>query len=299
MIAGFVARRPRPARPEGAQDLRLRPAAAGLPRLQRADQAALRPRRRDHGELRARPLRHLPARPRARRAIKAVARDMARELGAGNAYPDLLEKLAQFEVALTKFMEANLGRLALRRLRQQVLAGLRDVLRLRALLRQLAPGGARHPGRLRGGHLRRAERVHGHVRDRAPGHAARHQQHGARRTCIEAAGKKVGGIQARPTCSWASTAATRPPLPHRRRAEVPAHHAPPDGAGEGARHHARDARRADPAGRDHHLPPAGRRPTRSCARTSPRARSSTSTRNPSAGSASSRSRRWGASTATC
>jgi len=42
-------------------------------------------------------------------AIKAVARDMARELGAGNTYPDLLDKLAQYEVALTKFMETNLG----------------------------------------------------------------------------------------------------------------------------------------------------------------------------------------------
>ena len=41
--------------------------------------------------------------------VKAVAADMARELGAGNAYPDLLVKLAQFEVALLKFMEANLG----------------------------------------------------------------------------------------------------------------------------------------------------------------------------------------------
>jgi len=43
------------------------------------------------------------------RAIKRVAKDMAKELGAGNAYPDMLEKLAQYEVALTKFMEANLG----------------------------------------------------------------------------------------------------------------------------------------------------------------------------------------------
>jgi len=41
--------------------------------------------------------------------IKAVAKDMAKELGAGNAYPDLLEKLAQYEVALTKFMAGNLG----------------------------------------------------------------------------------------------------------------------------------------------------------------------------------------------
>jgi len=41
--------------------------------------------------------------------IKAVAADMARELGAGNQYPDILVKLAQFEVALLKFMEAHLG----------------------------------------------------------------------------------------------------------------------------------------------------------------------------------------------
>jgi len=41
--------------------------------------------------------------------IKTVAEDMAKELGAGNAYPDLLEKLAQFEVALTKFRDEHLG----------------------------------------------------------------------------------------------------------------------------------------------------------------------------------------------
>lgn len=43
------------------------------------------------------------------RRIKAVAKDMAAELGAGNKFPDVLTKLAQFEVALLKFMEANLG----------------------------------------------------------------------------------------------------------------------------------------------------------------------------------------------
>jgi L-fucose isomerase-like protein len=43
------------------------------------------------------------------RSIKAVARDMAAELGAGNRFPDILTKLAQFEVALLKFMESNLG----------------------------------------------------------------------------------------------------------------------------------------------------------------------------------------------
>jgi len=42
-------------------------------------------------------------------AIRSVAEDMAGELGKGNAYPDLLEKLAQYEVALTKFSEDHLG----------------------------------------------------------------------------------------------------------------------------------------------------------------------------------------------
>lgn len=42
-------------------------------------------------------------------AIKTVTEDMAKELGEGNTYPDLLEKLAQFEVALTKFRDQHLG----------------------------------------------------------------------------------------------------------------------------------------------------------------------------------------------
>lgn len=42
-------------------------------------------------------------------AIAPIAADMAKELGAGNAYPDLLPKLARFELALMRFLEANLG----------------------------------------------------------------------------------------------------------------------------------------------------------------------------------------------
>ncbi|MBN1685714.1 MAG: fucose isomerase, partial [Spirochaetales bacterium] len=41
--------------------------------------------------------------------IDEVARDMSKELGKGDTYPDLLKKLAQYEVALLRFMEANLG----------------------------------------------------------------------------------------------------------------------------------------------------------------------------------------------
>ena len=41
--------------------------------------------------------------------IKAVVEDMAQELGSGNTYPDLLTKLAQYEIALKKFKDENLG----------------------------------------------------------------------------------------------------------------------------------------------------------------------------------------------
>ncbi len=41
--------------------------------------------------------------------VKKVAADMTKELGKGNTYPDLLEKLAQYEVSVTRFMEENLG----------------------------------------------------------------------------------------------------------------------------------------------------------------------------------------------
>ncbi len=41
--------------------------------------------------------------------IKKVTEDMTQELGKGNAYPDLLEKLAQYEIALTQFYNENLG----------------------------------------------------------------------------------------------------------------------------------------------------------------------------------------------
>ena len=41
--------------------------------------------------------------------VRRLASEMAAELGKGNTYPDLLEKLAQYEYALDKFMKANLG----------------------------------------------------------------------------------------------------------------------------------------------------------------------------------------------
>ncbi|MCL2701282.1 MAG: fucose isomerase [Phycisphaerae bacterium] len=42
-------------------------------------------------------------------AVKKVSKEMAKELGEGNYYADLLPKLARFEVTLTRFAEKNLG----------------------------------------------------------------------------------------------------------------------------------------------------------------------------------------------
>ncbi|HEY3319103.1 MAG TPA: fucose isomerase [Planctomycetota bacterium] len=41
--------------------------------------------------------------------VPSIVRSMAKELGGGNQYPDLLPKLARFEIALTRFAEENLG----------------------------------------------------------------------------------------------------------------------------------------------------------------------------------------------
>lgn len=41
--------------------------------------------------------------------VKRVAGEIAAELGPGNTYPDLVEKLSRYECALEKFMQANLG----------------------------------------------------------------------------------------------------------------------------------------------------------------------------------------------
>jgi L-fucose isomerase-like protein len=46
---------------------------------------------------------------RKRKDIAAIAADMGRELGPTCSYPDLLPRLAQFEVALLDFMDENLG----------------------------------------------------------------------------------------------------------------------------------------------------------------------------------------------
>jgi L-fucose isomerase-like protein len=41
--------------------------------------------------------------------VMQVAGEMAAELGRGNTYPDLIGKLAQYEISLSKFMDTNIG----------------------------------------------------------------------------------------------------------------------------------------------------------------------------------------------
>jgi L-fucose isomerase-like protein len=41
--------------------------------------------------------------------IKRIAAEITKELGEGNTYPDLVDKLAQYEYALEQYMQANLG----------------------------------------------------------------------------------------------------------------------------------------------------------------------------------------------
>lgn len=41
--------------------------------------------------------------------VETIEKEMAAELGEGNKYPGMLKKLAQYEVALTKFYQENLG----------------------------------------------------------------------------------------------------------------------------------------------------------------------------------------------
>ena len=41
--------------------------------------------------------------------VKRIARNIAKELGPGNTYPDLNEKVARYEAALEKYMRANVG----------------------------------------------------------------------------------------------------------------------------------------------------------------------------------------------
>ena len=62
--------------------------------------------------------------------IEEVAADMAKELGVGNQYPDLLPRMAQYEMTLLDWIEQQRGRPQVRGVRQQVLARFPEPVRL-------------------------------------------------------------------------------------------------------------------------------------------------------------------------
>ena len=77
--------------------------------------------------------------------IPAKIAEMEDELGEGNKMPGILPRLAQYELTLLDWAEANKGAAPVRGLGQQVLARVPDRVRLCALLCQLPPDRPGHP----------------------------------------------------------------------------------------------------------------------------------------------------------
>ncbi len=117
--------------------------------------------------------------PRGHRGRRTWRRSSARATPTRTCCP----KLARFELRPGGFYRGEPGLARLRRLRQQVLAGVREGVRVRAVLRQLAAGGARasrSPARWTS--TARSASTWPPAASADPGHAARHQQHRPRAT---------------------------------------------------------------------------------------------------------------------
>ncbi len=187
-----------------------------------------------------------------RRKINAIARDMAKELGVGNNHPEKLQQLAQFELALVKFFEENLGSRQFgvfankcwpsfeaafgfvpcfvnSRLAGRGIPAACEVDIYGAVSEYIAQLASLHPATLLD------------INNTVPADLKIKDLKGASRADLF-----MGfhcGIE----------------LYEYLFNEVPAHHAPPDGAGAGAGHHVRHARRHAAAQCGDGLPPAGDR----------------------------------------
>ena len=107
--------------------------------------------------------------------IPAKVKEMEQELGAGNKKPEVLEKLAQYELTLLDWVEQHRG------YRKYVLARIPDPVWFCALLCEQPSDGNGHPCILRGGYLRMLERVYRNLRQRGCGYASGYQQLRSRR----------------------------------------------------------------------------------------------------------------------
>ncbi len=111
--------------------------------------------------------------------IPDVVKDMEAELGTGNKKPEILEKLAQYELTLLDWIDGAQGIPQVCCHCRKVLACIPDAVRLRSLLRKQPSYGKRNPGFLRGGYLRRLKRVHRCMRKPGCSYPVGYQQHGS------------------------------------------------------------------------------------------------------------------------
>ena len=106
-------------------------------------------------------------------------RGYGKELGEGNKKPEILAKLAQYELTLLDWIEAHKGSREYVAVAGKCWPAFQTQFGFVPCYVNSPTDGARDSRLVRGGYLRRAFGVHRHGGLRGRGHAARHQQHGA------------------------------------------------------------------------------------------------------------------------
>ena len=92
--------------------------------------------------------------------IPDVVKDMEAELGAGNQKPEVLPKLAQYELTLLDWIEAHKGYRRIRGDCRKVLASIPDSVWFCSMLCQQPSHRKRNPSIMRGRYLRSIKRVY-------------------------------------------------------------------------------------------------------------------------------------------
>ena len=107
--------------------------------------------------------------------IPAVMEEMRSEMGE-RVYPDLLERMAQFELTLLDWADQHKGARKYVAFADKCWPAFPEQFGFEPCYVNSPPGGPGHPRGLRGGHLRRPLGVHRRLRHRRRGDAAGHQQ---------------------------------------------------------------------------------------------------------------------------